>query len=71
MTNRQHQYFCSGLCLAVAVVQSGFYSVFMILAVWVVCLCLDNSRARSLSVIERLTKAQPEGWSLGLWTGVF
>lgn len=57
MTNRQHQYFCSGLCLAGVVVQSGFYSVFMILAVWVVCLCLDNSSPEALSVIERLTEA--------------
>lgn len=48
MTNRQHQYFCSGLRLAGGEVQSGFYSVFMILAVWVVCLCLDNSRAQRL-----------------------
>lgn len=43
MTNIQHQYFCSGL--AEAVVKSGFHSVFMILTVWVVCLCLDDSRA--------------------------
>lgn len=28
--------------------QSGFYSLFMILAVWVVCLCLDNSRTQRL-----------------------
>lgn len=26
--------------------QSGFHSVFMVLAVWVVCLCLDDSRAQ-------------------------
>lgn len=48
MTNRQHQYFCSGLRLARAAVQSGFYSVFMILAVWVECLCLDNSRTQRI-----------------------
>lgn len=43
MTNTQHQYFCSGL--AEAVVQSGFHSMFMILAVWVMCFSLDDSRA--------------------------
>ena len=48
LTSDEHQYFCSGLCLAGAVVQSGSRSVFMILAVWVVCLCLDNSRAQRL-----------------------
>lgn len=46
MTNRQHQCFGSGVRLAG--VQSGFHSVFMILAVWDVCLCLDNSRAQRL-----------------------
>lgn len=49
MTNRTHEYFFVLVCAAAeAVVQSGFYSVFMILAVWVVCLCLDNSREERL-----------------------
>lgn len=44
VTKRQHQCFC----LAGSVVPSGFCCVFMILAVWVVCLCLDNSSSQRL-----------------------
>lgn len=65
MTNRQHQYFCSGLCLALAVVQSGFYSVFMILAVWVVCLCLDNSRAQRLERDREVNQSIARGLESG------
>lgn len=41
MTNRQLQ--CSGSDVSLAAVQSGFHSVFMMLVVWDVCLCLDSS----------------------------
>lgn len=68
VTNRQHQCFGSGVRLAG--VQSGFHSVFMILAVWDVCLCLDNSRAQRLWAWW-IGYTQPEGWILGLWTTLF
>lgn len=37
--------FCSAVTLAEPTL-SGLNLVFMIFAVWVVCLCLDNSRER-------------------------
>ncbi len=65
VTNKQHQYFCSGPCLASAVVQSGFYSVFMILAVWVMCLCLDNSRAQRLERDREVNQSIARGLESG------
>lgn len=65
MTNRQHQYFCSGVRLAGAVLQSGFYSMFTILAVWVVCLCLDNSRSQRLERDREVNQSIARGLESG------
>lgn len=65
VTNRQQQYFCSGQCLAGAVVQSGFNSVFMMLPLWVECLCLDNSRAQRLERDRKVNQSIARGLESG------
>lgn len=46
-------------------VQSGFYSVFMILAVWVVCLCLGNSRTWRLKHDRKVNQSIAKGLEAG------
>lgn len=48
--------------------QSGFYSLFMILAVWVVCLCLDNSRTQRLERDREVNQSIARGivWVCGV-----
>lgn len=45
--------------------QSGFYSLFMILAVWVVCLCLDNSRTQRLERDREVNQSIARGIESG------
>ena len=63
-----------------AALQSGFNFVSMILAVWVVCLCLDNSRTQRLERDREVNQSIARGLESGfvdwrvlmvcvIWTG--
>lgn len=65
MTNRQHQ--CSGSGVSLAGVKSGFHSVFMMVVVWDVCLCLGNSGTGDFQRDGSVKRSQrAEFWVCGL-----